>query len=248
MNTAAITPEYDIDYQYANNHALLQAVTAFNFSPIDELNHSWVYVMNHGETLAEIYQHPRAKQYLSLYLMAQYNISDRYDFDFGDRLKRVCLLPQRSLQTFIRTLGVILNYPHINTLIQGKVIREVKNVISPERYEYSQKKAPFLVRQVPSFIHSFNGESPVKIDTTFADSGKLGAYLDHCGMRLLGAALGRIPIQNKWRMYWKLPREYKEPLAKAFSFAGDSNRHLQAQKILTKIIQKDNTPCFHLFD
>lgn len=228
---------------FIDNRLLRTAIIQFNYCPAQYMHASWLKDRTHGHLILTLRNNPRCHRPLSEYILTTITPSQGFDFDFSQLSSRLLLLNSKTLQQLVRITGIVVNAKSIGTIIQGKTIKAIKQALGDDLYTFSQGKARLLLAKPPIYAlePAVVGDKPWVIDKT-PTTHAIQYHIDHCGLRIIGAALGTLSPILKERLAWKLPKDYAPWLTQSFSLAEDETQHASATKLLLKLARQVDVP------
>lgn len=145
LNTSSATV-----YQYNDRSSeddlrlrLLPLICELNALPIRQFHPTWLESTDEWPDIATLAQHPTALPDLSAFMMKRYRLKSVWVHDFTELRYRLLLMNSVSLNRVVYYLGLIVVSPYLRKLIDGGAIRDMRQAIGQDEFEFTRKKAAF---------------------------------------------------------------------------------------------------------
>jgi len=146
----------------------------------------------------------------SRWVSSHLNLSDENRFwDFEDEKKRLALLSWERLDQLARATGATLNASKILTLISKQEIRDLKNEVGLDAYEFSLRRGAHL--KISDAMKEF-AEQWREHETSEMPERTLGKESTRLGWSVVRTSLGDGPKPLWQRFNLKIPPEFQDPL------------------------------------
>ncbi len=174
----------------------LPLLVTFNHDPQSYLHTSWWKVLPQGEEAEKLHGFEPARPHLNRYLRRCLDISRQPALDFGDRLRRLALLPPPDLWSLCSDVGVCRHARAIRKIITGEVRRRLETVIGRDRISLALQSG-----LGPSLPPEWENHSLPETEETLAVAG----------MELIMTRLGPLPEEIGSRLRLKFPASWSFP-------------------------------------
>lgn len=191
-DTALITPSQQLP------PALLQRILEFNLLPARYAHQSWLtdfdWLARHPELLTQT----KVMRYLSMQILQQWDLQQKYWLDFNTPPTPVALLDRDKLLELVRYLGLALCHRYVQHSIERQRIQALKTSLGDAAYFFALRRAPLLglaqLADVPA--QTLTVEQFVQ-------------QADHTGLRCLATSLQQQqdPALQQ-RLLFKLPKQW----------------------------------------
>ncbi|MFO1349192.1 MAG: SctK family type III secretion system sorting platform protein [Gammaproteobacteria bacterium] len=178
---------------------LSSAVGEFNFLPSRYAHPSWLACLPHGALLVRLRDSPRIAQRLSRHLLAEWELEDRYCFDFSARPARLALIDGAVLARLVLYAGLTATASYARRAVERDKVAAIKRCIGAPAFLFALKRAPFL-----------GGAAPAPTDLRQQTVEAFHAASLAAGMRQLAACLQEQEPALLQRLLFKLPKDWRD--------------------------------------
>lgn len=211
---------------------LFGLVYEFNLMPAVYIHKSWMSPSIPPPLFNKITQSKRGIEKLSQWILAQYDISQNYYYDFIDPLFRLALLPSEVIYRITLYCGVTLNHKNLTAIIDRSKKEEIINSIGIEGYHFGIKKAPLLLGNRKIFAKAWSANDDVK------------SYIERYGAAYFLGAISQAPKSIFKRLVLKFPKKISENQDLFYIGREESNHWLFLRRILKHAIEPKWHPLF----
>jgi hypothetical protein len=213
-----------------SNPPLFKLLVRFNQQPATTLHDDHLPTGVSPQVFHRLLTSPRGERRLSAWVSSRYDLATEGFWRFEYPPQRLALLDSETLQKLVVTAGAAIHHQQVTGLIGGTQIRDVKQGLGEQIYQFAIKRASLLVG--PS-------NSPA------ATSGNLVAAIGRTGLSCLRTCLGADSPELLRRVSLKLPKQSAvTPQSPDSSMDGERCWKLMKRVLLTEI-SPDLAPCFN---
>ncbi len=244
MLASSQTPSQQEIALFISDRTLRTAMIRLNYYPDRYIDASWLADTEHGAAILSLRVSDHLNPHLSRYVLALLQPEQAFDFDFSSQASRLLLLDTAAVQQLLRVTGIVLNASRLHVIIQGKVIRVIKQALGDELYHFARSKARLLLAKPWPYTLAEEavGVAPWQDKTQNLTVSAFELYFDRCGLRVFGAALGQLSTALQKRLLWKLPRSYQAFIEPAFALAQEPQQQAAATRLLLKVVREIGSP------
>jgi len=216
------------------NAELIPTLLAFNYSPADYIDSSWVQSLDHNEVLAALIASEAGKKWASMTILKDFKLQKSPDFDFENSVKMLALQPRNALAQIIFHAGIILNCQFFRSVIKREERKALQTCLGEKPYHYALKKAPLMGGRLPELL-------PCSFTVDWSDPDELKKHVFRSGMRLLGAVFSGEPEGYKKRMLFKFPMASQDYFYAAGAEHSSADIQRLGEAVFKKLIKEFGT-------
>ena len=180
---------------------LFSAILRFNFLPAGYMDISWWQPEWPPAELRARLHGRWAQRRLSQIILHQFELTDKPDFDFAIKEKRLALLAPVRLLHLVKLAGLTLQTQRIVRAIRSQDREAITEAVGGSDYRFVLKRGTQILREAG--IEPMTATVDMAKDTRF---GTLGEDSRRLGCGALAAAMRDMPTAFSRRLQLKLPR------------------------------------------
>lgn len=179
---------------------LLPLIINFNTMPINQFHSTWLQSTNEWDDMSQLLQSREAIPDISRYIMRRYRLKSAWVHDFTELRHRILLIDGVCLNRLACLLGLIVFSRYIRKIIDGEILKVLRESLGEDFFEFARKRAAFYN---PQFLNRM-----IKVDPNKIGPHNIVDEVRKKGVICFGLLFWNDEKNLKTRLAIKLPKQY----------------------------------------